>query len=119
MADSAWADVVFRPITRRPDPRRRVPYPDPDPASPVQRDEQRDPSRDRWYRHLGHREFDQLWKPPTRVMSRHQAYQWLARAMGLTEEEAHFARFDARQCQVALGAVRLLRAELLERPAGR
>jgi hypothetical protein len=44
-----------------------------------------------------HAAFDRVWK--SGVMTRTQAYKWLAARMGLTDSQTHIALFDARQCE--------------------
>lgn len=43
-----------------------------------------------------HEAFDLLWK--VHGMTRHQAYAWLAREMGITRKECHIANFTVVQC---------------------
>ncbi|MFM7425107.1 MAG: zinc-finger-containing protein [Elainella sp.] len=54
----------------------------------------------RQLRSLCHQQFDQLWRSGRQ--SRSQAYRWLAEAMGLPPQSAHFGCFDKTQCKVAL-----------------
>ena len=44
-----------------------------------------------------HKVFDRLWKDGN--MHRHDAYAWLAKAMGLTRIETHIGMFDEAQCE--------------------
>lgn len=44
-----------------------------------------------------HRIFDRLWK--VGGWTRTQAYKWMAKAMDLTEEEAHIGQLDREQCE--------------------
>ena len=50
-----------------------------------------------------HAAFDRLWKDGD--MSKGAAYRWLQQAMGMTEREAHIAKFDMQQCAQALRAL--------------
>lgn len=43
-----------------------------------------------------HEAFDQLWK--NKHMSRSAAYQWMQKAMEMSENEAHIGRFTESQC---------------------
>ena len=43
-----------------------------------------------------HAHFDELWR--SGGMRRLEAYAWMQRAMGLSEEEAHIGRFSIEQC---------------------
>lgn len=43
-----------------------------------------------------HAAFDPLWK--SYGMSRHRAYAWLAKQMGLTLDQTHIGEFDVQQC---------------------
>lgn len=43
-----------------------------------------------------HRAFDPLWQKE--LMTRTQAYAWLANKMGIPAEECHIGMFDIRQC---------------------
>ena len=45
-------------------------------------------------------------------MTRGEAYRWLAEVMGLSEEEAHIARFSKEQCESLLKAVFRYRSSL-------
>jgi ssDNA-binding Zn-finger/Zn-ribbon topoisomerase 1 len=48
-----------------------------------------------------HDAFDALWKCRY-VRSRTAAYRWLQAAMGMTEDEAHIARFNIDQCETLM-----------------
>jgi zinc-finger-containing domain len=50
----------------------------------------------RW-RSAAHQKFDPLWRGKKR--SRTEAYRWMQKAMGLTEQQAHIGRFNISQCQ--------------------
>ena len=47
-----------------------------------------------------HNAFDALWKNGD--LSRTEAYEWLADAMGLSAKKAHIALFSAKQCHELL-----------------
>lgn len=53
-------------------------------------------------RMAAHASFDRLWQGGRahRKMNRYKAYGWMAKAMGLSTEEAHIGRFSAEQCQL-------------------
>lgn len=53
-------------------------------------------SRKQKYRSQCHKLFDKLWSNKS-GMTRVQAYQWLAKAMGITLEECHFSTFSMHQ----------------------
>jgi hypothetical protein len=57
-------------------------------------------------RNRAHEAFDALWK--TDRLSRHGAYRWMQRKMGMTRDEAHIGFFDVAQCEQLIG---LLEAE--------
>ena len=44
-----------------------------------------------------HRQFDPIWK--SGLMSRHEAYRWLADMLHIPMEECHIGMFDVKQCQ--------------------
>lgn len=48
-------------------------------------------------RHKAHRAFDALWI--SGLMSRSEAYQWMAKVMVLKKREAHIGKFNATQCR--------------------
>lgn len=50
-------------------------------------------------RNLAHNYFDKLWKQPTRIMTRYEAYKWLSRLMGLKLEMTHIGLFEKEQCK--------------------
>lgn len=56
----------------------------------------------RKWRNKAHNEFDKLWKGNTRIMTRHNAYGWLAKQMNLTRDETHIALFEIEQCKKVL-----------------
>lgn len=49
-------------------------------------------------RYRAHLAFDALWE--SGLMSRANAYRWLAWKFAMTEDEAHISKFTAQQCQV-------------------
>lgn len=75
-------------------------------------------------RYRCHQAFDPLWKrgdrfcrrmfpgneiaPTNAKIRRSMAYSWLAGAMGVPIEKAHFGMFDADQCRKALAAIEKL-----------
>lgn len=44
-----------------------------------------------------HQTFDQIWK--RRILTRDQAYRWLADRFGLSKEQAHIAQFSDYMCE--------------------
>lgn len=56
----------------------------------------------RRYRKAAHYWFDQLWKGPTRQMTRYKAYGWLAEQLGLPREKTHMAMFEKEQCEATI-----------------
>lgn len=48
-----------------------------------------------------HEAFDKLWHIEG-GMSRDEAYQYLARQMGMTQKQCHIAKFDMEQCRQAI-----------------
>jgi gluconate kinase len=48
-------------------------------------------------RHRAHEVFDRLWQE--RYMARKDAYRWLQRITGLSDDEAHFRCFDVGMCE--------------------
>jgi len=59
----------------------------------------------RQLREAAHDTFDQLWQGPGAVMSRGSAYRWLQQVMGMSEEDAHIAKFGADECRRVLELV--------------
>lgn len=51
-----------------------------------------------------HAMFDPLWK--SRKMHRGQAYAWLAKQMGLRQEDCHIGMFDVDQCKKVFQVMR-------------
>ena len=57
-------------------------------------------------RNEAHKLFDKLWKSPTRIMTRYEAYKWLANKMNLKIEETHIALFEIKQCNKVIELVK-------------
>lgn len=57
-------------------------------------------------RNEAHKLFDKLWKNPTRIMTRYEAYKWLANKMGLKIEETHIAWFEIEQCKKVIELIK-------------
>ena len=53
----------------------------------------------REWRKEAHFWFDRIWKKPTRITTRYNAYGYLARKMGLPREETHIGMFEIAQCK--------------------
>lgn len=53
----------------------------------------------REWRKEAHFWFDRIWKKPTRITTRYNAYEYLARKMGLPREETHIGMFEIEQCK--------------------
>lgn len=64
-------------------------------------------------RHRAHEAFDPLWSGrERRFLTRTEAYEWLARSLGIPSEECHIGRFDDKTCeQVEVLCMRHLGAE--------
>lgn len=59
-----------------------------------------------------HEAFDRIWRAQhTRLMSRDEAYGWMARELGLSRDECHIARFDEETCARLIRAVYVLFVE--------
>ncbi len=56
------------------------------------------------YRKRAHAAFDPIWKE--KRMSRHEAYRWLAKKLGIRMTECHIAMFEIEDCRRAIEAVR-------------
>jgi len=54
-------------------------------------------SRLRELKKEAHRQFDPIWK--SGLMSRKEAYRWLADMLHISCEECHIGMFDVKQCQ--------------------
>lgn len=50
------------------------------------------------YRQKGHFYFDKIWRE-AKIMSRIEAYKWLANILGVTEPEAHFTYLNDSKCR--------------------
>ncbi len=50
-------------------------------------------------RNKAHYYFDKLWKHPTRIMKRNEAYYWLSKHLRIKKEETHIAWFEIEQCE--------------------
>lgn len=53
------------------------------------------------YKQKAHFYFDKIWQE-AKVMTREQAYKWLANILDLTKEEAHFSYFNDVRCKEAI-----------------
>jgi len=51
----------------------------------------------RYWRNLAHASFDSVWK--TGKMKRKEAYEWLAKRLGIEDQECHIAMMDESQCK--------------------
>lgn len=60
--------------------------------------------RTRKARARAHDAFDRLWRHG--LMSRTQAYSWMARTLGISKQEAHIGSLDAESCDRLCGAMR-------------
>ena len=56
-------------------------------------------------RKKAHYKFDKLWKKPTRIMTRCNAYKWLAKEMGIDIKNTHIALFEIEQCKKVIELV--------------
>lgn len=56
-----------------------------------------------------HKEFDALWGDG--IMSRGEAYEWLALSMGLRKADCHLARFSEQECDLVISLCRDLRSK--------
>lgn len=54
-----------------------------------------------------HESFDKLWKGSGRVMSRPEAYRWLAEVLDIDQDEAHIGKFDEETCRKVVEVVTL------------
>lgn len=57
-------------------------------------------------RNRAHYYFDKLWKEPTRVMKRNDAYSWLAQQLKIKKEETHIAWFEEKECEKVVDLVK-------------
>ena len=53
------------------------------------------------WRQKGHFYFDKIWNE-AKVLSREDAYKWLAEKLGVPENKAHFRNLDKEQCKKAI-----------------
>lgn len=53
------------------------------------------------YKDKGHHYFDKIWRD-SKIMTRNEAYKWLTVRMGLSDDEAHFSRFNKAECNEAI-----------------
>ena len=53
----------------------------------------------REWRKEAHFWFDRIWKKPTRITTRYNAYGYLAKKMGLPRGETHIGMFEIEQCK--------------------
>jgi hypothetical protein len=58
-----------------------------------------------------HLRFDALWR--SQLLTRQEAYDWLAKQLSLSIEAAHIGLFDEVQCQTVLALMEKLRSHLL------
>lgn len=66
-------------------------------------------------RNTAHAEFDQLWREPTRMMSRTQAYKKLAEKMGLSQDQCHISKMNAEQARSVVYYTQEIKQEHRER----
>ena len=57
-------------------------------------------------RNRAHNYFDKLWKEPTRIMKRNDAYSWLSKQLGIKKQETHIAWFEIEQCDKTVELVK-------------
>ena len=57
-------------------------------------------------RNQAHTEFDKLWRGNTRILTRFNAYKWLAEEMDLKQEDTHIALFEIEQCKKVVELVK-------------
>jgi len=53
------------------------------------------------WRDKGHYYFDKIWSE-LKIMTRSEAYSWLAQKLGLDERETHFRKFNRKRCEDAI-----------------
>ena len=53
-----------------------------------------------------HYYFDKLWKEPTRIMKRNEAYYWLAKQLKIDKNKTHIAWFEIEQCKKVVELVK-------------
>lgn len=61
-------------------------------------------------RRLAHSWFDCLWEEG--LMTRDEAYAWLAEQLEITTEDCHFSAFDVGMCEAAIPIIEAKLAEL-------
>lgn len=66
-------------------------------------------------RNKAHIEFDKLWKSPTRIMTRYEAYKKLADIMNKDIKYTHIALFEVEECQKVLKAIKQIKMNLGEK----
>lgn len=67
-------------------------------------------------RKLAHAAFDPLWREgETEIFSRHEAYEWLARQLGIGKNETHIGMFDVQTCEKVVKVVTQLRMVMQSR----
>lgn len=74
-------------------------------ATPALPEPRPNPECDNISRYVAHQAFDSLWQGDNPKMKRSEAYQWLARTLGIRRDEAHMSMFSAAQCQTVIAAV--------------
>ena len=57
----------------------------------------------REWKKKAHASFDPLWK--TKLMTRREAYEWLAKQMGKSLEKCHIGMFDVSECEQVVDLV--------------
>ena len=62
-------------------------------------------------RMAAHSAFDSLWQGPNASMNRRQAYGWMQRTLGLTEEQAHIGNFGVEECNALIQRVQEYQAQ--------
>lgn len=55
-------------------------------------------------RTVAHKYFDRLWK--SGIMKRKNAYRWMRKVMGMSEDRAHIGKFKIEQCIELVGHVK-------------
>ena len=52
------------------------------------------------FRDKGHYYFDKIWNH--KILTRDEAYKWLADKLGVLESDAHFSKLSCQQCEEAV-----------------
>ena len=65
-------------------------------------------------RNKAHIEFDKLWKQPTRIMTRFNAYKWLANKMNKDIKDTHIALFEIKECEKVIKLIEQMKMEGLD-----